>query len=211
MNIENVAPDELTPYEKNPRQNNEAIETVKTSILKHGFNQPIVTNHDGVICVGHTRWEAAKALGLKTVPVYKKKMTEAEFIAYNLADNKSHEYSKWDTDLLSDLMKEIDDLDSDMLKATGFSDEEIEGLLDTSDVDDLLTEEGFSQADIPAGAARASVKMVQIFLNDHTFPKFIDMCEVIQAYMTTDNLSDTIYNAVEKVSDEIKREAGEPT
>lgn len=59
----------LTPYENNPRNNDEAVEPVANSISEFGFKVPIVATSDGEIINGHTRWKAAKKLKLKTVPV----------------------------------------------------------------------------------------------------------------------------------------------
>ena len=60
---------EIRPYENNPRNNEKSIEKVAQSIQEFGFLQPIVCDRDGVILAGHTRYEAAKRLGLETVPV----------------------------------------------------------------------------------------------------------------------------------------------
>ena len=62
--------DRVTPYEHNPRKNDAAVEAVARSIKEFGFRQPIVVDSGGVIVVGHTRWKAAKALGLAEVPVH---------------------------------------------------------------------------------------------------------------------------------------------
>jgi hypothetical protein len=56
--------DEIKPYEKNPRQNDGAIDAVAASIRQFGFRQPIVVDADGVIICGHTRFKAARKLGL---------------------------------------------------------------------------------------------------------------------------------------------------
>lgn len=141
MEIKLINTDKLKPFEKNPRINKDAVAQVKKSIEAHGFNQPIVCDLNKVICVGHTRWLAAKELGLEQVPVYLKRMTKAEFIAYNLADNKSSEFSKWDDPLLNELVKELSQLDKDLLEATSFSDAEIEAILDMSDVDEMLEDD----------------------------------------------------------------------
>ena len=60
---------EIRPYENNPRDNKKSVEKVARSIREFGFLQPIVCDGDGVILAGHTRYEAAKRLGLETVPV----------------------------------------------------------------------------------------------------------------------------------------------
>ena len=61
--------DKIRPYENNPRQNEDAVDKVAASIKEFGWQQPIVVDRDGVIIVGHTRWKAAKQLGLTTAPV----------------------------------------------------------------------------------------------------------------------------------------------
>lgn len=59
----------ITLYENNPRDNDEAVSAVMASIREFGWQQPIVVDEDGVIVVGHTRYKAALAMGLETVPV----------------------------------------------------------------------------------------------------------------------------------------------
>ncbi|RMH67862.1 MAG: chromosome partitioning protein ParB, partial [Bacteroidetes bacterium] len=51
--------DEIKPYEKNPRLNDQAVEAVAASIRQFGFRQPIVVDEAGVIVCGHTRYKAA--------------------------------------------------------------------------------------------------------------------------------------------------------
>ena len=62
--------DDIAPYEKNPRQNDAAVEAVAASIREFGFRQPIVVDEAGVIICGHTRFKAAQQLGLAKVPVH---------------------------------------------------------------------------------------------------------------------------------------------
>ena len=69
MKIENLPLSEITPYQKNPRKNKKGIKAVKQSIEEFGFTQPIIVNAEQVILCGHTRYEAAKALNLVSVPV----------------------------------------------------------------------------------------------------------------------------------------------
>ena len=56
--------DEIRPYEKNPRRNDEAVDKVAESIKEFGFKVPIVIDKDGVIIAGHTRYKAALKLQL---------------------------------------------------------------------------------------------------------------------------------------------------
>lgn len=91
----------LTPYENNPRNNDEAVEPVANSISEFGFKVPIVATSDGEIINGHTRWKAAKKLKLKTVPVIiADDLTEEQVRAFRLADNKVAEIAQWAIELL---------------------------------------------------------------------------------------------------------------
>jgi len=64
MLVTDVPVERLVPYARNPRNNAKAIDAVKASIAEFGFRQPIVVDEKMVVIVGHTRLEAAKALGL---------------------------------------------------------------------------------------------------------------------------------------------------
>jgi len=67
MNVTTRDINEIKPYEANPRINDAAVDAVAASLKEFGFRQPIVVDADGVIIVGHTRWKAAKKLGLFTI------------------------------------------------------------------------------------------------------------------------------------------------
>ena len=89
MEVSNRDIEDVRPYEKNPRINGQAIDAVARSLREFGFRQPVVVDTDGVIICGHTRWKAAKQLGLKTVPVHvATDLSPAQVKAYRLDDNK---------------------------------------------------------------------------------------------------------------------------
>ena len=103
---------EIKPYEKNPRKNANAVEPVASSISQFGFKNPIVIDGNNVIICGHTRYKAAKKLGLKAVPcVVADDLTEEQIKAYRLADNKVSELAEWDIDLLGEELDGIFDID----------------------------------------------------------------------------------------------------
>ena len=114
--------EEVVPYDNNPRFNDDAVDAVAASIKEFGFQQPIVTDKDGVIIVGHTRLKAAKKLGLKTVPVIVAELSEDKANAYRLADNKTGELATWD---FSKLEFELGNIEIDMTQF-GFEMDEIE-------------------------------------------------------------------------------------
>jgi ParB-like chromosome segregation protein Spo0J len=65
MEVQMMGLDKIKPYEKNPRINDGAVKAVAESIREFGFRQPIVVTTKRVIVAGHTRYLAAKELGLE--------------------------------------------------------------------------------------------------------------------------------------------------
>jgi DNA modification methylase len=142
MKIEERSIDEIQPYERNPRHNDEAVEAVAKSIKEFGWRQPIVIDQEGVIVVGHTRWKAARELGLETVPVHVADLTPAQAKAYRLADNKTASIAEWDYELLPLELADLQSVDYD-LELTGFSPDEVSemissgGTVGLTDPDDI--------------------------------------------------------------------------
>ena len=107
----------IAPFGKNAKKHpEEQVAQIAASIRGFGFNQPIVVDKEGVIIVGHGRYEAAKSLGMEKVPVLEVDITEEQAKAYRLADNKLNE-SDWDMSLVIEQLKE---LTLPMVDLTGF-------------------------------------------------------------------------------------------
>ena len=124
MIIEQWKTTDVKPYEKNPRVNDQAVDAVASSISEFGWQQPIVVDTDGVIIAGHTRWKAAKKLGMDSVPVVvARNLTPEQVRAYRLADNRTGELAEWDWDLLAEELDAIEDIDMSEL---GFDASEME-------------------------------------------------------------------------------------
>jgi ParB-like chromosome segregation protein Spo0J len=145
MKIELRNIDSIKPYEQNPRINDAAVDSVAESLKTFGFRQPLVVDEHDTIIVGHTRWKAAKKLGLEKVPVHvAKDLTEAQVRAYRLADNQLHELSKWDYDLLPLELQELNNMDFD-LGVLGFDEKELAKLLAPAVQEGLTDEDAVPQ------------------------------------------------------------------
>lgn len=139
MKIEDWPIANVKPYEQNPRQNDDAVESVARSIEEFGFRQPIVVDEAGVIIVGHTRYKAALKLGLAEVPVHVATgLSAAQVKAYRLADNKTAEIAEWDYDLLPIELSQLKDLDYD-IGLIGFDVDQLAEMLDPG-VEEGLTD-----------------------------------------------------------------------
>lgn len=125
MEVQEIKIDQLTPYDHNPRQNDGAVDAVAASIKNFGFKVPVVIDRERVIVAGHTRYKAAKKLGLESVPcIVADDLTDEQIRAFRLADNKVGELAGWDFDLLNMELAGIEELD---MTQFGFLDpEEIE-------------------------------------------------------------------------------------
>lgn len=135
MKIVEKALHELKPYDKNPRKNDTAVKYVAESISQFGFKVPIVIDKDNVIVCGHTRYKAAKQLGLEEVPcIVADDLTDEQIKAYRLADNKVGEMASWDFDLLEAEIGELPDFN---MEDFGFLNPDE---IDWADVEDLSEE-----------------------------------------------------------------------
>lgn len=114
ISIQYVKIQDIIPYDKNPRINDDSVDKVAASIREFGFKVPIMLDSKNVIIAGHTRLKAAKKLKLKELPcVYADDLSDEQVKALRLADNKVGESSLWDEDLLSEELSGILNIDMD--------------------------------------------------------------------------------------------------
>ncbi len=130
--VEHVSVSDLKPYNGNARVHSpKQIAEIASSIKAFGFNNPVLIDKAGTIIAGHGRVEAAKKLGLDTVPCLRlEHLSEAEKRAYILADNKLAEKAGWDREILAIELQHLTTLDVDFdVTITGFEMAEIDVLL----------------------------------------------------------------------------------
>lgn len=130
MQVKLVPVEKIIPYASNPRKNaGIPVAKVKASLKEFGWRQPIVVDSEGVIIVGHTRYQAALELGMTEIPVHVAEgLTAAQVKAYRIADNKTGDFAEWDFDLLKLEFADLQDLDFS-LDLTGFDDDAIDGIM----------------------------------------------------------------------------------
>lgn len=136
-----VAKVELRPVAElkvNPRNarthSRKQLGQIMRSIKTFGFNNPIAIDEDGMVLAGHGRLEAARQLGMVSVPtIVLSHLSEAEKRAYVLADNKLADNAGWDRELLAielgELAELLPQLDVDLdISITGFATPELDAL-----------------------------------------------------------------------------------
>lgn len=133
LKIEQVPVDEISPYEGNAKKHPERqIDQIRQSIEEFGFNDPIAVWKNNEVIEGHGRLLAAKAMGLKKVPVIRLDgLTDAQRRAYGLVHNKLTLDSGFDQKALE---AEIEALESIDMDAYGFE-------LEAPDIDSYYGDE----------------------------------------------------------------------
>lgn len=102
--------DEIEPYWRNPRRiPGEAVEKVAQSLRDYGWQQPLVLDRQNVIIVGHTRYEAARSLGMTEIPCLIADLPEEKAREYRVIDNRTAELGDWDYDALVTELREFDE------------------------------------------------------------------------------------------------------
>ena len=94
--IQQLSPDELVPFQNHPYQVREdaALSELMESIRTHGVLSPLLVRPKGEcyeLVSGHRRRLAAQKLGLKTVPVLVREMTDDEAVILMVDSNLQRE------------------------------------------------------------------------------------------------------------------------
>jgi DNA modification methylase len=136
--------DALRPYPRNPRTHSrKQIRQIADSIQEFGFCNPVLVDDNDQIIAGHGRVEAAKRLGMETVPTVRlSHLTEAQKRAYIIADNRLAELAHWDREILAIELQNLtaEDLDFD-IEVVGFETGEIDVLIEELGDGDKLDDE----------------------------------------------------------------------
>lgn len=119
-----LAADPSNPRAHKPPQ----VAAIARSIKTFGFNVPILIDGAGTVVAGHGRLAAANKLGLTEVPtIMVEHLSENQRKAYMIADNRLTDLSRWDDQLLGEILRDLSVASLDFeLDTIGFSVGEID-------------------------------------------------------------------------------------
>lgn len=145
MRWELWALDDMIPATYNPRKalkpDDPEYQEIMRSVETFDYSDPIVLNYDGTIIKGHQRRTVMIDMGFThawvTVLEIKDKQKEK---ALNIALNKIT--GKWDNEILKNLLLELD-LNGYDFTVTGFHRDELEDLIQLTDIPQEATDDGF--------------------------------------------------------------------
>lgn len=117
--------DSLVPDPDNARVHGDKnMDAIVASLSRFGQKSPLVVRRrDRKVAAGNGRLAAAKKLGWTRIAASFSDMTDEEFAAYALADNRTAELAAWDHEVVGRLEALLSDVDPDLV--IGWSAEEL--------------------------------------------------------------------------------------
>ncbi|MET0039304.1 ParB N-terminal domain-containing protein [Dehalococcoides mccartyi] len=128
--------DSVIPDPKNARKHPDRnLSVIKKSLELYGQRKPIIVNKlTGYIEAGNATWCSAKALGWKEIAAIFVEDAPDKAEAYGLMDNRSAELAEWELPILKDILQDLDTGAGNLEDLTGFSDKELEDLINQSHI-----------------------------------------------------------------------------
>lgn len=123
--------DDLHEDPGNARRHPEAnLRAIAASLARFGQQTPIVHDAGRVVRKGNGTLAVARRLGWTHVAALPSDLGNVDLTAYEIADNRAGELATWDDTELALLLETIRSDPEFPLESTGFSDPEIDALLD---------------------------------------------------------------------------------
>lgn len=130
MNLESVDLSALSLDPANARHHSDvSIAAIADSLEEFGQRKPVVITAENVVVTGNGTVQAAIELGWAKIDAVRipEDWSVEKIAAYAIADNRTSEFSTWSTDAL---LKSLESFDVETLDIIGFSEGDIEDLLD---------------------------------------------------------------------------------
>lgn len=129
LQIEYLGTHVVRPSANNARTHSrKQLHQIAQSIEAFGFTNPVLIDEDAVLIAGHGRLEAARSLGLESIPAIRiEGLSATKRRALMLADNKIALDAGWDPDILAAELADLSSMRLDFdLEVTGFDIAEID-------------------------------------------------------------------------------------
>lgn len=188
---------ELIPASYNPRKLTEQqAEDLKASLGKFGLAEPIVINTNNTVIGGHQRLRTMADLYgvdfLVQVNVPHRQLELEEEKELNIRLNRN--VGEWDWEVLNKEFQVEDLMDWGFQSFEfGMSKQNLDFVASKEDDGEEEEMPEYEGNDLAA----SHVRMVQLFLNAETQPKFVEYVEKLKEKYGTDNLTDTVFRAIE--------------
>jgi hypothetical protein len=198
-----VRPDRLVPcpwnFRVHPDKQREALKGVLGEVGIAGV-QLVRELPDGryMLIDGHLRREEyEKLLGRKKVPVVVLDVTEEEALKLLASHDPLAGMATTDGEALGKLLRQVETSSAPL--AALFSELAAgSGALDPASLELDLEDDGSLAPEAPEQVQASHVRMVQLFLNTETQPRFEKFVALLAQEMGTRNLTDTVFEAMRR-------------
>ena len=218
-NLEVVTVDlkSLNPDPENPRTHDERnLASIRASLEAHGQVEPLVVQRSSMMIIaGNGRAEAMREIGWEKASVALIDCDDEAARRLSIALNRSGELAGWDEGILAQHLKSLSMIDGSFDPVSlGFTGSEMEALVaEFSDDIEMLEMEppesevegggnGLPPGTQPEDMPTSAVRMVQLFLDDQTAPQFQMWVRKLAKRFETDNITDTVFEAVRSVAED---------
>lgn len=189
--------DKLNPAEYNPQTiSEEAKKGLKTSLEEFSLVEPVIVDENYLIIGGHKRWAIEKERGSKEIMIVQVKgLTDLQKKKLNITLNNPKIKGSYVPEKLAILLEELrfednfEELRLDELEAIAVPEPEFTAPIDAPESSE---EEDDAQDYVPD----SGIKMVQLLMRQGQHPEFMENIEELQKALRTDNLTDTVVEAV---------------
>lgn len=184
-NVRAASIDELIPDPANVRRHGERnIAATDASLARFGPARSIVIDEKGIVRAGNRTLESARAAGVtdvlivdpepgQLVAVRRRDWSPSEAVAYAIADNRTAELAEWDEAGLADQLRALQSEDFD-LGSVGYSDAEVDGLLERLGSDLATPDRGPTPEDNLDTYLDRTVKRITLFFGVEEYDRVIE-------------------------------------
>lgn len=149
MKTETVAIDSISLDPANVRRHPDRnIQTIVASLKRFGQQKPIVVTKEGIVIAGNGTLQAARHLGWKQIEIVRTGLTGSDATAYAIADNRTAELAEWDDDALAQTLAALQIEDKELLFASGFIEQELNGLTERYAKSEVTPESSAKEIDV---------------------------------------------------------------
>jgi hypothetical protein len=173
-----VSLDDLKPHPRNYRGHpDDQIAELVESLKEHGVYRNVVCARDGTLLAGHGVVQAARAAGIKKIPVIRLDVgpNEPSALRVLVGDNEIEHLADQADRMLSELLKEIKEADEQGLKGTGYDEAMLANFLmvtrPKSEIEDFdAAAQWVGMPDYDSG--EQAIKLVVLFANEEAMKDF---------------------------------------
>ena len=207
--------DSLVYDPANPRNHSEKnLKAIRSSLEEHGQVEPLIVHKESnVVIGGNARLSVMREMGWADVATVMLDCDKEKARKLSIVLNRSGELAGWDQAVLAQHLLDLglgDEFDPETL---GFSTAEFEAILAEFDAAVENMEMGPpGELDIPdtpefaddeGGPGPSNVRMLQLYLDDETHPKFVAWVRSLAEHYGTENITETVYKAVEDMAHQV--------